>query len=168
MHLVSLLPLPSPSSLLSVLEQIETPIFNMIAGGATAKPFITHHNSLNMDLFLRVAPELYHKVATSRLALPYPPLIPIPPLPLPSSSLSLSLPPPFLSPFLPSQMLVVGGIDRVYEIGRQFRNEGIDLTHNPEFTTCEFYMAYADYNDLMQITEIMLSGEGGGAVHACP
>ncbi|KAK7413019.1 hypothetical protein VNO78_04842 [Psophocarpus tetragonolobus] len=96
--------------------EVETPMMNMIAGGAAARPFVTHHNELNMRLFMRIAPELYLKE------------------------------------------LVVGGLDRVYEIGKQFRNEGIDLTHNPEFTTCEFYMAYKDYNDLMDITEQMLSG----------
>ncbi|CAL8352705.1 unnamed protein product [Merluccius merluccius] len=96
--------------------EVETPMMNIIPGGAVARPFVTYHNELDMNLYMRIAPELYHK------------------------------------------MLVVGGLDRVYEIGRQFRNEGIDLTHNPEFTTCEFYMAYADYHDLMEITEKLLSG----------
>lgn len=95
--------------------EVETPMMNVIAGGATAKPFVTHHNDLNMDMFMRIAPELFLKE------------------------------------------LVVGGLERVYEIGRQFRNEGIDMTHNPEFTTCEFYQAYADVYDLMDTTEIMFS-----------
>ncbi|KAL6508536.1 hypothetical protein OROGR_023247 [Orobanche gracilis] len=96
--------------------EVETPMLTRVAGGAAARPFVTHHNELNLDMFMRIAPELFLK------------------------------------------QLVVGGIDRVYEIGKQFRNEGIDLTHNPEFTTCKFYMAYADYNDLMELTEQMLSG----------
>ena len=96
--------------------EVETPMMNMIPGGAVARPFTTYHNDLSMDLFLRIAPELYLK------------------------------------------QLVIGGLDRVYEIGRQFRNEGIDLTHNPEFTTLEFYQAYVDYDDLMNICEELVSG----------
>lgn len=94
--------------------EVETPMMNQIAGGATAKPFETYHNDLKRKLFMRISPELYLK------------------------------------------KLIIGGIDRVYEIGKCFRNEGIDLTHNPEFTSCEFYWAYADYNDLMDFTEEML------------
>jgi len=95
--------------------EVETPMMNMIPGGAAAKPFVTFHNDLKLSLYMRIAPELYLKE------------------------------------------LVVGGLNRVYEIGKQFRNEGIDLTHNPEFTTCEFYMAFADYHDLMTMTEEMVS-----------
>lgn len=94
--------------------EVETPMMHPIPGGAVARPFVTHHNSLNMDMFLRIAPELYLK------------------------------------------RLVVGGIERVYEINRSFRNEGISTRHNPEFTMLEFYQAYADYKDLIQLTENML------------
>ncbi|MDQ6613715.1 MAG: lysine--tRNA ligase [Actinomycetota bacterium] len=95
--------------------EVETPIFHPIPGGAHAKPFVTHHKALAMDLFLRVAPELYLK------------------------------------------RLVVGGFERVYEIGRVFRNEGLSTRHNPEFTMLELYQAYADYHDLMALTEEMVA-----------
>ncbi len=94
--------------------EVETPILQPLAGGATAKPFVTHHNALDADLFLRVAPELYLK------------------------------------------RLLVGGFEKVYEVARCFRNEGIDFSHNPEFTQVEFYWAYADYNALMKLTEKFL------------
>jgi len=96
--------------------EVDTPMLNAMAGGATAKPFITHHNELDMELTLRVAPEL------------------------------------------PLKKLIVGNIPRVFEIGKNFRNEGIDLTHNPEFTSCEFYWAFADYHDVLEMTEDMVSG----------
>jgi len=94
--------------------EVETPMMQQIAGGAAARPFRTHHNALDLDLFLRIAPELYLK------------------------------------------RLVVGGLDRVYEINRNFRNEGVSTQHNPEFTMLEFYQAYANYHDLMQITEDLI------------
>jgi len=94
--------------------EVETPMMQSIAGGALARPFITHHNTLNMDLYMRIAPELFLK------------------------------------------RLVVGGFDKVFEINRNFRNEGISTRHNPEFTMIEFYWAYADYNDLMDFTENLL------------
>ncbi|KAF4401438.1 hypothetical protein G4B88_001632 [Cannabis sativa] len=96
--------------------EVETPVLSMVPGGAAAKPFVTYHNELETELYMRVSPELNLK------------------------------------------KLVVGGLNRVYEIGKSFRNEGMDLTHLPEFTMCEFYMAYSDYNDLMKITEELLSG----------
>lgn len=107
------------ASIRSFLEErgfieVETPMLNVIAGGATAKPFVTHHNALDIDLYLRIAPELYLK------------------------------------------RLIIGGMDKVYEIGRQFRNEGMDIKHNPEFTAIELYEAYSDYNDMMDITEEMI------------
>ncbi len=95
--------------------EVETPMMHTIAGGAAAKPFKTHHNALDLDLSLRIAPELYLK------------------------------------------RLVVGGLDRVYEINRNFRNEGISTQHNPEFTMLEFYQAYANYHDLMQLTEDIIT-----------
>jgi lysyl-tRNA synthetase class 2 len=98
--------------------EVETPMMQPIPGGATAKPFVTHHNALDMQLYLRIAPELYLK------------------------------------------RLVVGGLDRVYEINRNFRNEGISTQHNPEFTMLEFYQAYADYEDLMRLTEEMFAHLG--------
>ncbi|USD20335.1 lysine--tRNA ligase [Microbulbifer variabilis] len=96
--------------------EVETPMLQVIPGGASARPFVTHHNALDIDMYLRIAPELYLK------------------------------------------RLVVGGFERVYEINRNFRNEGLSTRHNPEFTMLEFYQAYADYNDLMDLTEKMLRG----------
>src|SRR5579859_99951 len=95
--------------------EVETPMMQPIAGGAAARPFRTHHNALDLPLYLRIAPELYLK------------------------------------------RLVVGGLDRVYEINRNFRNEGVSTQHNPEFTMLEFYQAYANYHDLMQLTEEMIA-----------
>ena len=96
--------------------EVETPIMHANPGGATARPFKTHHNALDLELYMRVAPELYLK------------------------------------------RLIVGGFDRVYEIGRNFRNEGISVKHNPEFTMLEFYMAYSNYEDMMKFVEKMISG----------
>ncbi len=96
--------------------EVETPVLNTISGGATARPFITHHNTLDIDMYMRIATELNLK------------------------------------------RLIVGGLERVYEVGRIFRNEGMDTRHNPEFTTVELYEAYADFNDMMDLFEALLSG----------
>ena len=96
--------------------EVETPILHPVPGGAAAKPFVTHHNALDIDLYLRIAPELYLK------------------------------------------RLVVGGFEKVFEIGRVFRNEGLSPRHNPEFTMLELYQAYADYNDLMALVEELVAG----------
>ena len=96
--------------------EVETPVLNTIAGGAAARPFITHHNTLDIEMYMRIATEL------------------------------------------PLKRLIVGGMDRVYEIGRIFRNEGMDPKHNPEFTTVELYQAYADFHDMMDIAEGIISG----------
>jgi lysyl-tRNA synthetase class 2 len=105
---------------------VETPVLQPLYGGAAARPFVTHHNALDMPLYLRIADELYLK------------------------------------------RLLVGGLERVYEIGHDFRNEGMDRSHNPEFTMLEFYQAYADYHDMMALTEAMVAGvvthATGGAV----
>ena len=102
--------------------EVETPVLNTIAGGAAARPFITHHNTLDIDMYMRIATEL------------------------------------------PLKRLIVGGMDRVYEVGRIFRNEGMDPKHNPEFTTVEMYQAYADFHDMMDIAEGILSG-AAKAIH---
>ena len=104
--------------------EVETPMMQPVAGGALARPFVTHHNAQDMELYLRIAPELYLK------------------------------------------RLVVGGMARVYEINRNFRNEGISTQHNPEFTMLEFYQAYADYRDLMSMTELMLETVARDVAHA--
>ena len=104
---------------------------NAIPGGATARPFVTYHNDLDMQLYMRVAPELYLKMLVVRCVLQGPSFVPHA-----RASGTPACGPHSLTKGRPAQ---VGGLDRVYEIGRQFRNEGIDLTHNPEFTSCEFY-----------------------------
>ena len=95
--------------------EVDTPLLNTIPGGAAAKPFVTHHNTLDFDLYLRIAPELYLK------------------------------------------RLIVGGLEKVYEMGRMFRNEGMSIKHNPEFTMIELYEAYNDYKGMMELTEGIVS-----------